>query len=498
MSKMNEEDSNKFQDGLWEDTMNGEGKLADERESIVDLNELNDVEKECFSERMSAKYPADCYSFLSLHSPFESPMFFAFGLTVWLFQMSFLFLMVLRVAGGKKLSENEDMDNPDNGFFSYFIPSNVSSLSRMTQFLALLSYCVFADDSLKDIVKAVETFPNFAKAKPEDKVGWMVVSSALRFSQGALATVVVLLLVIQTQDVIDIILNFTAVNFISGFDDIAFELAQWGKYGPGFKAEADRIEDLTVPDCIYRRHSHVRYTCTILPTALVLVVLASSIAIGQDSDKVWLTQRLRVQFQDGSVFEDYSGCYELDRETSTRMRKRENYVSFGANTQAAQFGYCLDNRKWLLYEGNASSACEVEEEDKIAYSTKTYNFDISMSFEELWYSSSGKPLQLYFFEEPDSLTEGQCSSFLGDGICNSYFNLRESFCFAYPPSFFVEFSSLLTICLFCTEKLSTITTKVIAVPCLAAGQIAVLAPLTKLSVQRLRPETVFPIAKIPL
>ncbi len=48
-----------------------------------------------------------------------------------------------------------------------------------------------------------------------------------------------------------------------------------------------------------------------------------------------------------------------------------------------------------------------------------------MTFEELWYSSSGKPLQLYFFEEDDSLTEGQCSSFLGDGICNSYFNLPE-------------------------------------------------------------------------
>ena len=244
----------------------------------------------------------------------------------------------------------------------------------MTQFLALLSYCLFADDSLKDIVKAVETFPNFAKAKEGDKIGPMVFSCFLRFTQGTLATIVVLLLVIQTQDVIDIILNFTAVNFISGFDDIAFELAQWGKYGPVFKAEANRIEDLTVPDCIYRKYSHVRYRCTILPTALVLIVLASSIAIGQDKDTIWQTQRLRVQFQDGSVFEDYSGCYELDRNTASWNRKRENYVSFEANSRSARFGYCHDKRKWLLYEGNSSNACEIPEEDKIAYSTKTLNF----------------------------------------------------------------------------------------------------------------------------
>ena len=103
--------------------------------------------------------------------------------------------MVLRVAGGRKLSENEDMDNPDNGFWAYFIPSNVSSLSRITQFMALLAYCVFADESLKDIVKAVETFPNVKKIKDGDKLKCMIFACILRFSQGVLATIVVLLLV---------------------------------------------------------------------------------------------------------------------------------------------------------------------------------------------------------------------------------------------------------------------------------------------------------------
>ena len=32
-------------------------------------------------------YPADCYSFLAIHGPIKSPVFFTFGFTVWLFQV---------------------------------------------------------------------------------------------------------------------------------------------------------------------------------------------------------------------------------------------------------------------------------------------------------------------------------------------------------------------------------------------------------------------------
>ncbi len=282
--------------------------------------------------------------------------------------------MVLKVAGGKRLSENEEMDNPDNGFLSYFIPSNVSSLGRITQFLALLSYSIFADDSLKDVVTAVETFPSVSKAKEGDKVYCMLFSCLLRFSQGVLATIVVLLLVINTQDVVEIILNFTAVNFISGFDEIAFELTLWGRYGSVFKAEANRIKNLPVPDCLHRKHDHVRYQCTILPLAAVLVILLSSIAFGQDSDNIWLTQIMRVQFKDGSLFEDFSGCYQLDTNSTSRTRKRENYVSLHNNAQRATFGYCQTNRKWILHRGNSNDACDILDEERIAYSTKTNYF----------------------------------------------------------------------------------------------------------------------------
>lgn len=277
--------------------------------------------------------------------------------------------MVMRVADG-----NDDIDNPDEGLVARFIPSNVSILSRFTQYMALLSYCIFADASVLDVVKAVETFPNSTNAKSGDRIGCMIFSCVLRLSQGLFATIVALLLVIQTQDVIDIILNFTAVNFVSCFDEVAFELAKAGKYGPRFKAEAIRIEGLSIPECIHRKREHIRYRYTVFTIAAILMTSLSAVVIQQNSKHIWRTQRFRVQFEDGSALEDYSGCYELDFNSASWSRRRDNYVSFKANNQNTTFGYCKGRQKWLVYEGDHIDPCDAEEEELVAYSSRTTYF----------------------------------------------------------------------------------------------------------------------------
>jgi hypothetical protein len=399
----------------------------DEYDAISSQNTESGSENRSSSRSKSnGTWPADCYSFIALHGPTEDPVFFGFGFMVWAFQIAFLILLVLRVAS-PKLSTNEDTDNPDDGFWAQFIPSNVGGLSRVTQFMALTSYCIFADESLKDIVTAVETWPKFVKAKPGDKVRLIMLSCSLRFAQGMLATISVVLLVITTSDVIDIILNFTAVNFISAFDDVAFELAQWGKYGPRLEAEANRIEELPVPDCIFRKYQHVRYRFTVIPIAFILFVLFILMAIGQDSRAVWLTQTLRVQFKDDSALEPYSGCYnvsDISRKKNFK-RKRVVYDGFEVNPGTAKFGYCEGTRKWYMHVSNETDACDIRREDQLAHSQITYAYDISSSFEGTWYSPSGTPLELFFFENEDGLDDVMCGSFLGDGICNRDFNTAE-------------------------------------------------------------------------
>lgn len=68
------------------------------------INKGSSTKEECnpwrqqSSERKNSKYPADCYSFMSLHGPLEQPKFFFFGVLVWAFQVRFwLFCGIIEV-----------------------------------------------------------------------------------------------------------------------------------------------------------------------------------------------------------------------------------------------------------------------------------------------------------------------------------------------------------------------------------------------------------------
>ena len=59
-----------------------------------------------------------------------------------------------------------------------------------------------------------------------------------------------------------------------------------------------------------------------------------------------------------------------------------------------KFGYCKEEHRWFLFKGDTMDACEAEE-NKLAYSSKIVEFDMSISFGETWSSVSGSPLDLY-------------------------------------------------------------------------------------------------------
>ena len=370
---------------------------------------------------ITEKYPKDCYSFLSLYGPFRGTEFFFFGLMVYMFQMGFLLLMILSVVH-KEWSTNGEVDNPGLGRFAEFINANSSPLVRATQIMAILSYIIFSDASLQDVVKAVETFPRFDQANSTDRIGCMVFSCTLRFTQGCLAIFVALMLVITSSNVIDIILNFTAVNFISKLDDIAFYLAKWGKYGPRLEAEARNIEELDLPKCMFRKRKYVRHQFTVFLFATILFSIIGAIIYAQENGDKWITRTLRVELQEGTGLEAFSGCYEIDENAMgwREGKKRKVYKSIGENSGSAFFGYCIKERQWLLFKGGGTkNACNAGDRE-LAHSSKTDSFDISTSFDETWFSASNTPLDLYILQLGENV-ESQCSSF-DNGICNAFFN----------------------------------------------------------------------------
>eukprot|EP00536_Pseudo-nitzschia_multiseries_P004714 jgi/Psemu1/188705/e_gw1.80.74.1 len=380
----------------------------------------SDFEAKDDDETERTNFPPDCYSFLSLHGPIDDIQFFSFGMMVFIFQFLFLLLIVMSVLD-QKWRNDGDVDNPGNDIFASFIAANASPLVRATQILAVLCYVIFADSSLMDVVTAVETYPWHAK----EATKCMIFSCILRFTQGAMASVAALLTIITSETVIDIVLNFTALNFISQLDDVAFELAIDGRYGRKLEAEAKRITELEMPHCLSKGNKRRRYYGVLLSVAFCLLSLLITLISFQESKNLWLTKVLRVEFQDKSLMV-YSGCYEMNKTASIigDWDKRNIYTITNASLDNTHIGYCVHTHQWMLFK-DAIDACSADD-GTLAYSAKTPAFDVSTTFDGGWYSASGTPLDLYFIELDQQL-ESECSSF-DDGICNDFFN---NFTFQY-------------------------------------------------------------------
>ncbi len=315
----------------------------------------------------------------------------------------------------------------------------MKTASRCTHVIAFLAYVVFPESALQDIVNACKYFPSpFYTDLGDGHHKWhMVFSCILRFTQGFLGILSAWVLIVTSETVVDVILNFAAMSFVSSLDESAFELAQNGVFGPLLRNEANGIAEgksdtvmdtateagpnetkshYKLKNCFKREiPEHRWYWGVMVFAASVFVVLSSLVYASQDNDLKWSTTKLRVQFTEDE-FKEYSGCYEVDHKT---VNRRFSYKNNNGNTSIS---YCLDQRRWMLLEQN-DDPCNGTE---MGFSAKTDSFDILSSFEESWLTLSGAPLELYTFSNPNDEENGvdslHCSMTLGDGKCDDEFN----------------------------------------------------------------------------
>ncbi len=345
------------------------------------------------------KYPSDSYSFLAVYSPLEQPNLFCFGLMVFVFQFALLALLITSIM-------NTSSGNPDDNWFAYFIPPNATQYVRAAQFVAIFAFVTFKDSNLDDITVALELYPRLFNLDSDEK-SRLTFSCTLRLLQGMTSVTAVALLVMTSSNVLDIILNFTAVNFVSQLDNIAFDVAMSGKFGPTMESAAKKIEGKYLPKGVGSRSKHRRYMGGIAVISIILLVFIGRVVTWQERGDKWVTHSLKVQF-DGERYSKYSGCYNITRRS---QNKRQIYRRVGNGALAVELHYCAKEEKWLfldpevlrLYTPRSDSRfsrpdpCNVlDDKREIAHSPPTDSFDISDSFEVTWFSSSNIPVVLYF------------------------------------------------------------------------------------------------------
>eukprot|EP00531_Pseudo-nitzschia_arenysensis_P000632 CAMPEP_0116129926 /NCGR_PEP_ID=MMETSP0329-20121206/8184_1 /TAXON_ID=697910 /ORGANISM="Pseudo-nitzschia arenysensis, Strain B593" /LENGTH=1066 /DNA_ID=CAMNT_0003624225 /DNA_START=259 /DNA_END=3456 /DNA_ORIENTATION=+ len=364
--------------------------------------------------------PEDCYSMIALNGPDgkrwpkQKKMFFLFGLNVFLFQFAFLFLMIWSRIDTD--AGDTESDNPHDTIFK-FIPSNSKYMIRAAQFISILAYTLFPESSLMEIIKAVRYFPT-KDASTYDPNGFMRLSCILRAMQGSMATLAVFAVLITSDTVEAIVLNFTALNFISGLDDDAFSLAREGMFGKGLKQEAIRIENKERPPYVTKRSKFVVHWGVMGSTAAILFSLLAIVYVVQVFTTSWVTNTFRVGIREGKSQKNLSGCYGVN--ANPKIDQRRTYDHFEGR---AAFGYCESESRWIFFEGSAADLdpCEAGE-DEIAHSSETSDFDIASAFESAWFYPSSKiPINMFFESDGDN-DDLYCDMDFGDGICNEPFN----------------------------------------------------------------------------
>ena len=392
--------------------------------------------------------PEDCYSFLTLgwkdnHRPF------AYGLLVFMFQIALLILMICSKTV-RSMSSDQDNDNPVEKGFATFMPANASMVVRVTQVLSIMVFLIFPEDegSIHDVATGVQCFPIPKQWFPIPKwsnIKHMLISLTclLRVVQGVLACFTVFLLVMTSTDVIEIVLNFAAVNYISQIDECAFKLAHSGKYGDVLKKKAIEIKETRIDyKCLHHlvrvvpkekeRYKEgegkkerkelkdvkwIWYSPTIVLVGFFVLVLVTYVTILQSIDDVWEAKLFRVEFDEKTGLSEYSGCYGAIE--GRNKDRRAVYYKSGKNTTGLE--YCKESRRWVFYKAPGDPCDETASGSHLAQSSKTNSFSVTTAFELNWISMYHKPLEMFFFDSTDE-TELFCDQLADDGICNTDVN----------------------------------------------------------------------------
>ncbi|VEU35995.1 unnamed protein product [Pseudo-nitzschia multistriata] len=109
--------------------------------------------------------------------------------------------------------------------------------------LAMISYVLVPEAGIADLIKAIHQRPSGCSCVCSCFCNFDRFVSRLRFFHSWLAIWTVAVLIIASNEIMDVFLNFAAMNFASDIDEKAFELAQKGVFGEKLKKEAKSIAD---------------------------------------------------------------------------------------------------------------------------------------------------------------------------------------------------------------------------------------------------------------
>jgi hypothetical protein len=382
-----------------------ESQLASQNAQIKSLKKFSlfslKSSKSRLQEKGKKQLPPDTFSFLVCSKILSQP--FVLGMTVFIFQITIYSLLALDLIN--PLSENP-LD----------IPANVETNVRVTQFLAVIVAVLTQADlrtSLEQVNEGYRTDRIGKEFGEASCVKWWFATTC-RFLQGALGLVVTFFLIVTVDTVFNLLVNFTAMEFVSQLDDVAFFLAGTGYFGSKNADKSQEIDETSYPQAADEKKRRVT-----IHFILLLVVFSGTLAglvliVKKQTSNEYLCKQLFVYSTQIEPIQ--SGVYDLKK--GGRNNKRVEYVYLkGADETESEFmfGYCDKETVWTFYK--YGDPCDFS-----ARSDETRTFDISTTVSSPWFSDSLvqlETIQLLCFDVNINLPT-EVGNLAGLSECNNY------------------------------------------------------------------------------
>lgn len=351
-----------------------------EFQQLVEKKECHPGEAE---EEWHTPFGESTYTLLYL-CPFQSQAFF-YSIFVYALQISTISLTIVDIA---KVS----------------IPPMVDVTVTCAQAVTLFMLVAFMSDLIEAVLKLQDGFyPTVLEEHPGATFPTWLVSCLAQLGSGLLVLISSFILTMQSETVIDLVLNLTALLFISEIDDIGFAMAKRGFITDQLQKEAYSIVDFKVPKAqrnnIYRR---LLYLVTMMGLFAGYGVLKQ-----MQLDGAFLPTFVYVQFGDAynKKIPYFSGILSSGDVRTVGYR---NYRDLG--TDNILLAYCYEKKAWTF--SDADDPC-----DFFAKSYETNSYDVTSIHDSEWEVLDSidrlQPFQSF------SLVSRDCDSDTCQGTCGS-------------------------------------------------------------------------------
>ena len=314
--------------------------------------------------------PKDTFSFIFISRPLSVP--FLIAIIVFSFQIAIFSLVSVDVI---------DLSNSRNPFN---MPTNVESTVRATQVLAIIIAIVTQDDVKKVILILRDGYiaDVFQGTFGTDatKFKW-VLSLVLRASEGLIGLFVTFMLIMQSKTVLDLLLNFSAMEFVSLLDDGAFLMLREGYFGIGIMKQATLCETK-----YYVSHA-LSLKSSWLSAVYFIIIFAVMFSgwIGIYSDQArgeYLCQRMYIQVDKAPTLTFLSGTYTVNHDEQFSGR-----VTSSQENGKGKVGYCEDENVWTLKIQDSLVPYDPCLR-WVAKSSESFEFDVTKITSSQWCESS--------------------------------------------------------------------------------------------------------------